>query len=62
MESIMGWATYELRDRTSYFLGFPVKLSILSSWFRVELPGKSGFPSNNSPKIHPTLHTSALLS
>lgn len=31
---------------------------ILLSWFIVEVPGKSGFPRSNSPKIQPTDHMS----
>lgn len=31
---------------------------IFSNWLRVELPGKSGWPSRISPKMQPRLHIS----
>lgn len=55
-------AVSEFRASMSYCLGFPVNERILSSWLRVEFPGKMGFPSRISAKIQPTLQMSALLS
>lgn len=46
----------------SYFDGFPVKVNIFYNWFKVEFPGKKGFPTRISAKIHPMLHISADLS
>ena len=39
-------------------LGRPVTSMILSSWFKVEVPGKNGLPRSNSARIHPRLHIS----
>ena len=33
----------------------------LSSWFKVDVPGKTGFPSKSSAKIQPILHISTPL-
>ena len=41
--------------------GLPVTSMTRSSWFRVEVPGKTGFPSKSSAKIHPRLHMSTPL-
>ena len=43
------------------FDGGGIDAIIFSNWFRVELPGKSGWPSKISPKIHPRLHMSTPL-
>ena len=61
-ESIIVVAISEFKAKISSFLGFPVKLSILYSWLRVEFPGNIGFPISIYAIIHPTLHTSADLS
>lgn len=41
--------------------GGPVHVRTLSIWFRVELPGKKGFPLMISPSRHPKLHVSMAL-
>lgn len=46
-------------ESMSYFDGFPVNEMILSSWFKVEFPGKNGFPVNIYAKMQPMLQTSA---
>ena len=38
--------------------GGPVQVMTLSIWFRVELPGKKGFPLIISPNKHPKLQVS----
>ena len=48
-------------DSISSRLGLPNSYSILSTWLRVELPGKMAFPKYISPKIHPTDHISTAL-
>jgi hypothetical protein len=57
--SIIVAALSALRDYSSDRLGLPVKEIILSIWFKVELPGKIGFPISISAKIQPMLQTSA---
>lgn len=39
-------------------IGCGIALIIFSIWFMVEVPGKSGLPSNISPRMQPTLHMS----
>ena len=60
IESIIGWATSELSEVMSSLLGLPVRVKIFYNWLRVEFPGNKGLPSNSSPRMHPTLQTSAL--
>eukprot|EP00451_Oxyrrhis_marina_P053789 CAMPEP_0204500544 /NCGR_PEP_ID=MMETSP0471-20130131/97403_1 /ASSEMBLY_ACC=CAM_ASM_000602 /TAXON_ID=2969 /ORGANISM="Oxyrrhis marina" /LENGTH=76 /DNA_ID=CAMNT_0051505169 /DNA_START=458 /DNA_END=688 /DNA_ORIENTATION=- len=43
---------------TSSRRGMPVTSRIMSSWFMVEDPGKTGLPTIISPKMHPALHKS----
>lgn len=45
-------------DYTLSLDGIPVNYMIFYNWFKVELPGKIGYPINNSATIQPTLHTS----
>ena len=39
----------------------PINSMILSIWFRVEVPGKTGLPIINSPNMTPVLHISTAL-
>ena len=50
-----------LIDSTSSLLGLPVTYITRSNWLRVDVPGKTGLPSNNSAKIQPILHMSTPL-
>lgn len=45
-------------DSMSSFFGLPMSSITLSSWFKVEVPGKTGLPSSSSAKMHPMLHMS----
>ena len=56
--SSMVAAKGEFIESMSSGVGLPVISRTLSSWFRVEVPGKKGFPMSNSARIHPTLHMS----
>lgn len=58
-DSIIVKATSLLSDYTSLLDGFPTKDTILSSWFKVEFPGKRGFPSRSSARMHPIDQISA---
>ena len=59
--SSMVLAKGEFIALTSFVVGRPVTSMILSSWFMVPVPGKSGFPSSISPKMQPTDHISTPL-
>jgi hypothetical protein len=61
MESIMVAAKGERIAARSSGMGRPVASRTRSSWFIVELPGKHGFPSSISPRMHPTAHMSTPL-
>ena len=39
-------------------VGVSELLKIISSWFRVDVPAKSGLPESSSPIIHPIDHIS----
>ena len=55
------WAITDSIDSIYYRLGFPKSSRILSTWFKVEFPGKIALPKYISPRIHPTDHISTAL-
>lgn len=54
-------ANVELTASISCFEGWPITLMTFSIWFKVEVPGKIGFPIMSSPKMHPHDHMSTAL-
>lgn len=55
------WAITDSMESISSRVGLPSNSSILSTWLRVEFPGKIAFPRYISPKIQPTDHISTAL-
>lgn len=60
-KSSISFPKFVLRALMSDREGGPVQVSTRSIWFRVEFPGKKGFPLIISPRRHPKLQVSMAL-
>jgi hypothetical protein len=61
MRSISCFPKFVFNDSRSLIEGMPVHINTLYIWFKVELPGKSGFPVKTSAIKHPKLQISIAL-